>query len=64
MTGPDEHQIAIDDLGSAGVELKCQTCEWEQHAPSVKVAEILAAEHRESPGYADQESYAPEFRAR
>jgi hypothetical protein len=64
MPGPDEHQITIDDRGTVGAELTCQTCGWEQHVPSMKVAEILAAEHRESPEYADQQSAAAEFRVR
>lgn len=54
MPGPEEHVIAIDDRGTVGVELTCQTCGWEQHVPSMGVANLLAAEHRATPDYADK----------
>lgn len=55
MPGPVEHVIAIDDRGTVGAEVQCQTCGFEQHAPSVAVAELLAAEHRATPEYAEKE---------
>jgi hypothetical protein len=54
MPGPEEHAIAVEDRGHLGVELSCQTCGWEQHAPTMRVADLLAEEHRASPEYADK----------
>jgi hypothetical protein len=54
MPGPEEHAITITDLGNVGVELACQTCGWEQHVASMTGANVLAAEHRASPEYADK----------
>jgi len=54
MPGPEEHVIAIEDHGGRGVELTCETCGWEQHVPSMQVAELLSSEHRSSPDYAEK----------
>ena len=54
MAGPVEHVIDIEDRGNVGVELKCQTCGWEQHVPSMRVADLLASEHRATPDYAEK----------
>lgn len=53
MPEPEEHSITVDDRESLGVDLNCQ-CGWEQHAPSMRVADLLAAEHRASPEYAEK----------
>jgi hypothetical protein len=55
MPGPVEHVTAIEDLGTTGAQLQCATCGFEQHAPSMAVAELLAAEHRATPEYSEKE---------